>query len=140
MVIPSYQIHNVLKVYSKQLSQTRIIERQKALAEAPSVDKINISAEGKRQTIIEKVANDIVDRITQFGPQDEVEHEIVNQLQDEIGQPVEFMNMQNKQFVFNTIDDQNMKKTGTLMIEDSTMLIRRLEQIAKDAVDKNMEA
>ena len=140
MYIPNYQIHNVLEVYSKQLSQTRIAERQEALAAPSAVDKINISAEGKRQTVIEKVAADIVERITKFGPQDEVEHEIVNRLQDELGHPVKFTSMQNKAFEFNIIDNQNEKKKGTLMIEDSTMLINRLEQIAKDAVDKNMES
>ena len=142
MYIPSYQIHNVLKVYSKQVSQSRILERQKGLDDKPSVDKINISAEGKRKVVIDKVSADIVDRITQFGPQDQIEHDIVNQLEDEIGQPVEFSEEGKKKetdFVFNVFDDQNNKKTNTISVENSSFLTQRLSQLAKEEVDKNFE-
>ena len=142
MYIPSYQIHNVLKVYSKQVSQSRILERQKGLDDKPSVDKINISAEGKRKVVIDKVSADIVDRITQFGPQDKIEHDIVNQLEDEIGQPVEFSEEDKKKetdFVFNVFDDQNNKKTNTISVENSSFLTQRLAQLVKEEVDKNLE-
>lgn len=137
MHIPSYQIYNVLKVYSKQVSQSRILDRQKALDSKPSVDKINISAEGKRKMVIDKVASGIVDRITQVGPQDKIDHDIVDQVEDEIGQPVEF----NKKadFVYNVIDERNNKQTNTLSIEGSNFLTQRLEEIAKEEIDKNLE-
>lgn len=142
MYIPSYQIHNVLKVYSKQVSQSRILERQKGLDNKPSVDKINISTEGKRKVVIDKVAADIVDRITRFGPQDKAEHDIVNQLEDEIGQPVEFSEEDKKtgtDFVFNVFDDQNNKKTNTISVNNSNFLTQRLAQLVKEEVDKNLE-
>ena len=109
LYIPSYQIHNVLKVYSRQVSQSRIIERQKELSKNTSDDKINISAEGKRKMIVDKVAADIVDRITQFGPKDPIEQDIVDQLQDELGKPVESDEEDGKDqdFVFNVIDDES---------------------------------
>ena len=145
MQIPSHQIHNVLKVYSKQLSQTRVIERQKALGKSVKSDKINISAEGKRQAIIDKVATDIVERITHSGPKDEIEQEIVNKLEDEIGQSIDFKanqsdntEYQNNEFIFNVIDGDNEKTTATLRVNDTSPLIKRLEQLAKEAVDKNM--
>ena len=81
MQIPSHQIHNVLKVYGKQLSQARIQDRKRALETPETVDRINLSAVGKRQAIIDRVAADIVDRITQSGPQDKVDQEIVNKLE-----------------------------------------------------------
>ena len=137
MYIPSYQIHNVLKVYGKQVSQSRILERQKSFDDKPSVDKINLSAEGKRKMIIDKVAAGIVDRITQVGPEAEVGREAVNQLEDEIGESVEFK--KNTDFVFNVIDDQNNKKTNTLFIEGSNFLTQRLEQVAEEEGDKKLE-
>ena len=88
MQIPSHQVHNVLKVYSKHLRQARAIERREALSQQPGEDKISLSAGGKRQTIIEKVAADIVERITQSGPQDKVEKEIVEKLEGELGQSI----------------------------------------------------
>jgi hypothetical protein len=140
MYIPSYQIHNVLKVYSRQVSQSRIIERQKSLEDNASVDRINISAEGKRKVIIEKVASDIVDRITRFGPQDNIDHTILSQLQDEIGKEIEFNKEDDSKFVYNTIDDNNNKQTNSLPVNGSSFLVERLQQIAQEEVDKNMES
>ena len=133
MHIPSYQIHNVLKVYSRQVRQSRIIEHQKRLGAIPSFDSINLSSEGKRKVVIDKVAADIVDRITRFGPQDRIEHNIVNQLHDELGQ-------KGADFIYNTIDDNNNKTTNTLPVNDSDFLTTRLKQIAQKEVDKNMES
>lgn len=140
MEIPTYQIHRVMKVYTKQLSQSKMLERQKSLGIKPTMDRINISAEGKRQAIIEKVANDVVERITNFGPRDEFDQEIVDRLENEIGQKVNFQKSGNAQFVFNVIDANNEKKTTSLSVEGSDFLIKRLEQLAKEAVDKNMES
>ena len=141
LYIPSYQIQNVLKVYSKQVSQSRIAERQKELGTKTSVDKIDISAEGKRKTIVDKVAADIVDRITQFGPRDPIEQDIVDQLQNELGKPVESdeENEQDQDFIFNVIDDENKKTTNSLSLEGTHFITKRLEQLAKEEVDRNME-
>ncbi|HIJ57642.1 MAG TPA: hypothetical protein HPQ03_16170 [Deltaproteobacteria bacterium] len=141
MYIPSYQIHNVLKVYSRQVSQSRIIERQKELSAKTSADKIDISAEGKRKMIVDKVAADIVDRITQFGPRDPIEQDIVNQLQNELGKPVDSdeENEQDQNFVFNIIDDENKKTTNSMSMEGTHFITKRLEQLAKEEIDRNME-
>jgi hypothetical protein len=139
MLIPSHQIHNVLKVYGKQLSQTRMLERQKELDRKQPMDNVNISAEAKRQSIIDKVAADIVDRITRSGPQDDVEKGIIDKLEGELGKSVSFNSRREDKFVFNVINSNNEKTTNTLEIENSMFLIKRLEQLAKEAVDKNME-
>ncbi len=141
LYIPSYQIHNVLKVYGRQVSQSRIIERQKELGTKTSADKINISAEGKRKMIVDKVAADIVDRITQFGPRDPIEQDIVNKLENEFGKPVESdeENEQNQDFIFNVIDDENKKTTNSLSLDGTHFITKRLEQLAKEEVDRNME-
>ena len=141
LYIPSYQIHNVLKVYSKQVSQSRIIERQKDLGTKTSADKIDISPEGKRKMIVDKVAADIVDRITQFGPKDPIEQGIVDQLQNELGNSVESdkENGQDQNFIFNVIDDDNQKTTNSMSLEGAHFITKRLEQLAKEEVDRNME-
>lgn len=138
MQIPNHQIHNVLKVYSKQLSQTRMVDRKKVLSQQGSEDKLNLSAAGKRQAIIEKVAADIVERITQSGPKDEVEQEIVDKLENELGQQIEF-NSKSDNFVFNVIGNDNEKTTNTFQVNKPEHFMKRLEQLAKEAVDKNME-
>lgn len=139
MQIPSYQVHNMLKVYSKQLSQTRILERSKALSQMGASDKINISASGKRQTIIDKVAADIVERIAQSGPQDPVDQEIVDKLQGEFAQSVDLQE-QSATFVFNVITEDDKKTTNTAKGDNAEYFMKRLEELAKEAVDKNMES
>jgi hypothetical protein len=138
MQIPSHQIHNVLKVYGKQLSQARILDRKRAFSHPEPADKINLSAIGKRQSIIDKVAADIVDRITQSGPQDKVDQEIVTKLENELGQPIRFKEKKSA-FVFNIINQNNEKTTSMLRTDDPDYLMRRLEELAKEAVDRNME-
>ena len=82
MQIPSYQIQNVLKNYSRQLSQGKILARNKAAGRSqPSGDNVSISAEAKRTTILEKVTASIVDRITTMGPKEEVELQIADQVE-----------------------------------------------------------
>jgi len=64
----------------------------------------------------------------------------VNQLQDELGKDVEFSGKDPTDFVYNTIDDNNNKKTNTLPVNGSSFLSKRLNQIAQKEVDKNMES
>lgn len=141
MHIPSYQINNVIKVYSKQISQNRVADRQKTMGikdESP-VDKINISTEGKRQTIINKVSEEILERITKHGPRDETEQEIVDKLNQELKQKTGINLKKDNRFVFNFIGENNQKITNTLSVEDSKLVSKRLEQLVKETVDKNME-
>ncbi|MDD2388852.1 MAG: hypothetical protein PHP23_03860 [Desulfobacterales bacterium] len=133
MEITAYQIHNVLKVYSRQLCRGKSIECQKGLGLISSIDQINISSEGRRQAVIEKVATNIIDRITSYGPQSDVEHEIVNQLENEFGKE------ESTEFVYNQIDVNNNKITSKLSVEGPDFILSRLEELTKEAVDKRME-
>ena len=142
MHIPSYQITNVIKVYSKQISQNRVAERQKSLGvgSSSSKDSITISEEGKRQTIINKVSANIMDRITQYGPTDETEQDVVDRLNQELNGKLKSYNSKDNQFVFNFIGENNEKITNTLSVEDSKIVSRRFEQLVKETIDKNMES
>jgi len=133
MEITSYQIHNVLKTYSRQLSRSKGFDRRNASGSTAPADKINISSEGRRQAIIDKVSADIVNRITSFGPQNEEEHGIVNQLKQE------FVTEGVTEFAYNQIDENNNKISSKLPLKDSNFILKRLEQLTKNTVDKNME-
>lgn len=138
MYISSYQMHNVLADYTKRLEKNRVSESQRLTGIKSPVDKINISAGGKRQTVIDKVASNIVDRIKRFGPQDDVDREIVSQLKDELDTEGKFKGQNVVEFVFNVIDGKTDKTTSKLTAEDSSVLLKRLEQLTKKAVDRNM--
>ena len=140
LYIPRYQIHNVLRVYIRHVSQNSIIERQKELGTKTSADKIDISAEGKRKMIVDKVTADIVDRITQFDPRDPIENDSVNQIEIELGKPVESdeETEQDQNFVFNVIDDENKKTKNCLSLEGTHFITKRLEQLVIEEVDRIM--
>ena len=142
MHIPSYQINNVIKVYSRQISQNRLADKQKSLGlDAPkNGDNITISEEGKRQTIINKVSADILERITTYGPKDEADRDIVDKLNQELRGNLQGYNKKENQFVFNFIGENNEKITSTLSVEDSHIVSRRLEELVKETIDKNMES
>ncbi|MBA3010614.1 MAG: hypothetical protein KKF12_13635 [Proteobacteria bacterium] len=140
MQIPSYQIQNVLKVYSRQLSQGKILSRNKfGVADRVSADSVNISSEGKRQAIIEKVASNIVDKIINEGPKEKNEEQITNQIEKELGKKINFTRGKT-QFTYTTIDDNNNKITQTLSVEDSQFVVKRMTELARQVADNNMES
>ena len=136
MVISAYQVNNVLRVYGDQLRQNRISSRTK-IGNNRTPDKISISAEAKRKVLIEKVSSDIVERITQHGPHEEVEKEVFHKLEDEYGAHLAISRKSPTDLIFKVIDENGVTM-NSLSIEDSNFLRHKLEEIAKDTVHKNM--
>jgi len=138
MNISNYQMHNVLKVYTRQLSRNRISEYRGVKTAKPASDSITISPEAKRQVVIDKVTADIVDRITRKGPQNDVDREIVDRLKDEMDRHTAIDPSNGSDFVYNVIDADREKEKTKLSVEDSDFLVKRLEHLAKEAADKMM--
>ena len=131
MYVPSYQMHNVLNVYSKQLRQNMVSEGNNKMPEKPQSDRINISPEGKRQATIEKVSKDIVDKISRYDTLNETRQQITEYTNINSDNGILPYKTENKTFVFNAIDSINQKSKTTLSVDDSSFLIQRLEQLAK---------
>ncbi|MEJ2102408.1 MAG: hypothetical protein P8X68_20920 [Desulfobacterales bacterium] len=110
MLVSSYQIHNVLNVYSKQLSQAKGVQKEKTETKKPLSDQINLSAEGKRRATIERVAD------------------------------IESDSKKEKEFEFNFIDVLNRKTKTALSVKDTNFLIGRPEEPAKEAVEKDSDS
>ena len=139
MQIPSYQIQNVLKVYSRQLSHGRMLKNKFGTPNKTSADSVTISSEGKRQSIIDKVATSIVDRIITEGPKEKNEEIITSQIEKELGKKINFAKNK-KQFTYTVVDENNKKTTHTLSVEDSKFIVNRMTELARAVADKNMEA
>jgi len=139
MLVSSYQIHNVLNVYSKQLSQDRGAQKQKAGNKKPLSDQINLSTEGKRRATIEKVAKDIISKISHYGSNDEVKASKLDRPRENLKNHFESDTKKEKTFVFNVIDDLNKKTTTALSVKDKSFLMNRLEQLDQDAVEKDAD-
>ncbi|MCF6247978.1 MAG: hypothetical protein L3J69_11530 [Desulfobacula sp.] len=139
MQIPSYQIQNVLKVYSRQLSQGKMLSKNKfGTATKTSADSVTISSEGKRKAIIDKVATNIVDRIITEGPKEKNEEQITDQIEKEFGKKINFSKDKN-QFTYTVIDENNQKITHTLSVEDSKFIVKRMTELAREVAYNNME-
>ena len=139
MFVSSYQIHNVLNVYSKQLSQDRGVQKQKAGNKKPLSDQINLSTEGKRRATIEKVAKDIISKISHYGSNDEIKASKLDRPRENLKNHFESDIKKEKTFVFNVIDDLNKKTKTALSVKDKNFLMNRLEQLDKDAVEKDAD-
>ena len=140
MHIPSYQIQNVLKVYSKQLSQQKFLAKNRTLGQnTASADSVSISSKGKRQAIIEKVATNIIDKIIIDGPKEQVGETITTQIEKELGKKINFTEKKENKFTYTYIDENDEKVTKSLSIEDSDFVMKRMTELAKQVADSNME-
>jgi len=137
MLVSSYQIHNVLNVYSKQLSQDRNAPKSEAGRQKQLSDQIQLSTEGKRRATIEKVANDILSKISDFSANGQIKNDAQPLPAEKEEIASESGNKKETAFVFNVIDDLNQKTTTALSVKDTQFLINRVEQLAREAVEKD---
>ena len=137
MIVTNHQIQNVLKVYTSQLSRGRMAVSESMPIRKPFADAVDISAEGKRQALIERLTKAIVGRIIRKDPRLHSDSQAVQQLKSEIENDVAAREGQELEFAYNLIDGDATKTLNTLSMEDPTDLIKRLEHHAREAVEKN---
>lgn len=125
MYIQSYQIHNVLEVYRKQLSR---ISGQNAppLPSGSSVrDRVEFSGNGQRQALIDQVATEIVDHIAQNGPQNRFEETLLRNMDRPRGKELIRSAAGDFEFTYMTIDENDQKTINSLPIRHFNPLIEQ---------------
>ena len=125
MFVSSYQIHNVLNTYSKQLSQDRSAQKPARGNKRQLSDQIQLSTEGKRRATIEKVAKDILTKISDYGANGQLEDDEQKLSGGSDQKTSESDNKKETAFVFNVIDDLNQKTTTALSVKDTNFLINK---------------
>jgi hypothetical protein len=134
MFVPSYQMHNVLNVYSKKLRHNITLKDQNISKKSPA-DRVNLTSEGKRRATIEKVSKEIFDKIIRFGSQADSPHRRSDHIKGKADREIAVAKTNKAGFVYNVIDAINKKTTNSVSVEDSSFLIQRLEQLSKDTMD-----
>jgi len=134
MFVPSYQMHNVLNVFSKKLKHKKTIKGQNTSGK-PNANRVNLTSEGKRRATIEKVSKEIFDKIIRFGSQANSLNRESEQIKLKRNAETTTAKTKKVEFVFNVIDTINKKTTNQVSVEDSTFLIQRLERLSKDTMD-----
>ncbi|WP_319404542.1 DVU0524 family FlgM-associated protein [uncultured Desulfosarcina sp.] len=137
MYIQSYQIHNVLNVYRRQLSQVKSDHLQQVGTHDAKSDAVTISKEGKNQTIMEKVAASVLKKITNVDPGSDFGQEMIKQIQN-TEKDLHGAQKDNA-FVFNTIVGDNQKETRSIAIDNSQGLMNQLDELAKAAIHRKAE-
>ena len=140
MFVPSYQMHNVLNVYSRQLRHNMTSANKKSLSDKLPADQVSLTPEGKRQATIEKVSKDILEKITQLGSRSGADQQPAERAKDRVEKESAADDGKENTFVFNVIDTINQKRRNTLSMEDSSFLIKRLAQLSKEEDDKKTES
>ena len=139
MFVSSYQIHNVLNVYSKQLSQDRNVQRLKPGTIKQPSDQIKLSTDGKRRATIERVSQEILNKISHYGSEGELKTQEQDASRENAKNSLESDNKKEAGFEFNVIDNLNKKTKTARSVKDTKFLIDRLEQMAKDTVEEDAD-
>jgi hypothetical protein len=141
MFVPSYQMHNVLNVYSKQLKQNIASANRKNLSAKLPTDQVSLTPKGKRLATMEKVSEDIIKKISRLGTRNGDRQLPAEQAKkDGVETETAAEEAPETTFVFNVIDTINQKRKNTLSVEDSSFLIKRLEQLSKKVSEKKTES
>ena len=137
MYIQSYQIHNVLNVYRRQLSLGKANHPHQVGTHDAKSDAITISKEAKNQSIMEKVAAGVLKKITNVDPGSDFGQALFNRVQE----PPKDLNMgqRDNTFVFNTIVGDNQKEARSIAVDNSQGLMNRLDELAKAAINRKAE-
>jgi hypothetical protein len=130
-------MHNVLKVFTNQLSKCRAPVPDRLAVRKPTPDAIDVSTEGRRQNLIERIASDIVARIRNVGGRASSETRITENLKKESKGPDSVPNSRNAKFIYNVIRGEAEKKTNTLSVEDADFLAKRFEELVRKMMDRS---
>ena len=133
MVLSIQQVDNVLKVYKNLLRQGKAAQRGSG-NNRPVPDRISISGEAKRKMIVEKIAADIASRITQNGPQNPLEKEVVDKLEHSYDSHSGVPGNRTSDLIFKSIDEDG-ETIKSISIEDSEFLAHKLQDIARETVE-----
>ena len=133
MHIQSYQIHNVLNVYRRLLSQGKTNPSANHSANGTRDDAAGaISLNGQHRSIMEKVAASVLKKITNVDPASGTGHEPPGRAQGANEKP--YPMKKENHFTFNTIAKNNQKETRSIAVDNSRVLLSRLDELARATI------
>jgi hypothetical protein len=137
MVITSYHIQNILRTYSQQLSEGTRLARTRKMDRVDRNDLVKISTEARKQYMIEKISQEMVQNLGSGLERNNTAQEILNRLSQEYGQPLDVALLENQGLIFQIRQDSSPVRE-TLSPADSEQLKTRLMDITKTVVSNNL--
>jgi hypothetical protein len=138
MLISSYHVNNVLRVYGDQLRQSRL-SNGLTDADTNSLDRIRLSDKAKRKAIVNRIAADIVEKITKHDPKENVKEGLSKNLENEYGIQLDINRKSPNNLLFKIIDE-NGETLNSLSIENSEFLRYKLEEVDKGTAEKSQKS
>ncbi|MFH2043946.1 MAG: DVU0524 family FlgM-associated protein [Pseudomonadota bacterium] len=105
MVISTYQVNNVLRVYHDQLRNSRASSKA-VKNQTQSPDRVTISSNAKQKAVSEKIASSIANKINGYGTKDEIgnaplkKYEADSEIQSNVSQNI------SEDLLFKMIDEE----------------------------------
>lgn len=118
MQIQSYHIHNVLNEYRKRLVQTPASNGRSKTSKTDINDSVQLSQAGQRQAIIDQVSADIIERINQYGPQNNFGDTLAEYIGHHPDIKMPRKEAHPSEFTYTTIDENNRKSIQRFPIND----------------------
>jgi hypothetical protein len=136
MYIHAYQIDNVLNVYRKQLSQKTKVKAHDTTPAPSTLDRVKLSHESQRQSIIDQVSADIVQRVSQYVQENRFEEVLESVKESRNDQQQDSSQKKEAEFSYTLIDENNYKRTNTLQFNNGGPLINKTGQQDQETEDK----
>jgi hypothetical protein len=130
MVISAYQINNVLRVYGNLLRQGMIPNRSE-VTNTDTSDRIGIYATIRRDTIMDDIISDVIERIIKFEPHETIEKEVLKTLKSKPVKLLAINKGHHNELIFKEIDGNN-EVINSLSIKDSKFLTNKLNNITEE--------
>jgi hypothetical protein len=138
MFIQNYQIHNVLNVYRKQLSQRISGQSRQMSGPKTGSGTETISSDSKNRSIMDKIAANVLKKITNIDSETSARKNETNAIS--IGNHDPIQHKQEDRFTFNTIVERNQKETRSISFSDSQGLMYQLNRLAREAMNRKADS
>ena len=110
-MIPTHQMHNVLKAFSKNLVRNSALELNDASGTIPYPELDSGSVDGKRHAIMEKISTSIVDQIAKIGTDETAARHTMSGCPDSRSYRSALRSDNGVRFVYRIITDEGEKRT-----------------------------
>jgi len=134
MIITNFQVHHILKSYSRQLADGTRASKAKVDNRTAQKDEVTISSESKKRLLADKITQEIMN---QFNNADELSQngkEILDRLSQEYGQPLEINYSSEQGMSFAVSDGNGGQEPRPLSSAENDQLKKRLFDITQSTV------
>ena len=128
MNIPSYQMHNIINEYSRQLRRSRSVASRPSVRVEPHLDQISLSSEGKRRAALKKVNEDILNFMNNLGSQSPETRPRTGSTGAGPSRNETATEHRQTQFEFHVIEGTDTKTRNAISIEDFSSLLEQTKR------------